>query len=123
MNKKILKDIILKEIRSILKEEYQDKYKMVGTLITNLDERPQKEVYSDIRAIPGITVISSIEPIPYSEQNTSQFKTTLTVKVDGYPWIAKGGFTKDKMLEIASQIRKVPGVKAYAINPEEIVSI
>jgi hypothetical protein len=118
-----LKKVIKEEIINILKEEYQDKYKMVGKLITDLGIRPQKEIYSDIRALPGITVISSIEPIPYNEQDTTNFKTVLTVKVDGYPWITKGGFDKDKMQEIASNIRKVPGVKSFVINPEGITGM
>jgi hypothetical protein len=123
MKPSILQSLIREQLKKALKEEYQDKYKMVGNLITNLEERPQKEIYSDIRALPGITVISSIEPIPYSEQDTSNFKAILTVKVDGYPWITKGGFSKDKMLEIASQIRKVPGVKSFNINPDGITGI
>ena len=115
-----LQSLIKEELKKALKEEYQDKYKMVGTLITDLDIRPQKEIYSDIRAICGVTVISSIEPIPYAEQDKNKFKAILTVKVDGYPWITKGGFDRSKMEEIALSIKKVPGVKNFLHNPEEI---
>lgn len=115
-----LQSLIKEELKKALKEEYQDKYKMVGTLFTDLDARPQKEIYSDIRALPGVTVISSVEPIPYAEQDKNKFKAILTVKVDGYPWITKGGFDKSKMEEIAANIRKVPGVKSFLMNPEEI---
>lgn len=115
-----LQSLIKEELKKALKEEYQDKYKMVGTLFTDLDVRPQKEIYSDIRALPGVTVISSVEPIPYAEQDKNKFKAILTVKVDGYPWITKGGFDKSKMEEIAVNIRKVPGVKGFLMNPEEI---
>jgi hypothetical protein len=123
MKRNDIKSIIKEEIKNILKEDYQDKFKMVGTLITDLDVRPQKEVYSDLRAITGITTISSIEPIAYNEQDTSNFKTTLTVKVDGYPWITKGGFNRDKMQDIASEIRRVPGVKRFITSTDNITNL
>jgi hypothetical protein len=123
MKRNDIKSIIKEEIKKILKEDYQDKFKMVGTLITDLNVRPQKEVYSDLRAITGITTISSVEPIQYNEQDTSNFKTTLTVKVDGYPWITKGGFNRDKMQDIASEIRKVPGVKRFITSTDNITNL
>ena len=118
-----LQSLIKEELKKALKEEYKDKFKMVGTLITDLDIRPQKEIYSDIRALPGVTVISSVEPISYAEQDKNKFKAILTVKVDGYPWITKGGFGREKMDDIASNIRKVPGVKSFFTKPEEITNI
>lgn len=123
MKRNDIKSIIKEEIKNILKEDYQDKFKMVGNLITDLGIRPQKEIYSDLRAITGITTISSIEPISYNEQDTSNFKTILTVKVDGYPWITKGGFNRDKMQDIASEIRRVPGVKRFITSTDQITNI
>jgi len=118
-----IKQIIREEIKRILSEEYQDKYKMVGGLITNLEIRPQKEILSDIRAITGVTIVSEKELIPYNEQDKRKFKAILTVKVDGYPFIKSGGFNRDKMDEIAAQIRKVEGVVGFNMNPETITSI
>lgn len=119
----VLRTLVKEELKRKLNEEYQDKYKMVGTLISNIEQRPQKEIYSDIRAITGISVISSKEPLEYSEQDTSKFQSILTVKVDGYPFIAKGGFDRNKMSEIAAQIRKVPGVIAFNFNPDNISTL
>ena len=93
------------------------------TALSNIKQRPQKEIYSDIRSITGISVISSKEPIEYSQQNTEKFQSILTVKVDGYPWITKGGFDRSKMEEIAKLIRKVPGVISFNINPDNITSL
>jgi len=118
-----LRTLVKEELKRTLSEEYQDKFKMVGMLISNIKQRPQKEIYSDIRAITGISVISSKEPIEYSQQNTEKFQSILTVKVDGYPWITKGGFDRSKMEEIASLIRKVPGVISFNINPDNITSL
>jgi len=81
-----LRQLVKEELKRTLNEEYQDKYKMVGMIITNIKKRPQKEIFSDIRSIPGVTVASSKEPMEYSEQNTEKFQTILTIKVDGHPW-------------------------------------
>jgi len=118
-----LRTLVKEEINRKLNEDYQDKFKMVGNLFTDIEERPQKEIYSDIRAITGVTVISSVEPLAYNEQDKNKFKAILTVKVDGYPFITKGGFDRSKMEDIASQIRKVPGVKGFFINPEDISTL
>lgn len=118
-----LRTLVKEELKRTLSEDYQDKFKMVGTLITNLEQRPQKEIYSDIRSITGVSVISSKEPLEYSEQDTTKFQSILTVKVDGYPFITKGGFSRDKMTEIAAQIRKVPGVIAFNFNPDNISAL
>ena len=118
-----IKQLIREEIKRILSEEYQDKFKMVGGLVTNLEMRPQKEILSDIRAITGITIVSEKELLPYNEQDKRNFKAVLTVKVDGYPFIKSGGFNRDKMEEIAAQIRKVEGVVGFTMNPETIETI
>ncbi len=118
-----LRTLVKEELNKKLNEEYQDKFKMVGTLISNIESRPQKEIYSDIRAITGISVLSSKEPLEYSEQDTTRFQSIVTVKVDGYPFITKGGFDRNKMSEIAAQIRKVPGVVAFNFNPDNISAL
>ena len=122
MKKDQLRSLIREELKNSL-NEYQDKFKMVGKLITNIDQRPQKEIYSDIRSITGITVISSKEPLEYSEQDTSRFQSILTVKVDGYPFMARGGFSREKLQEIIKQIIKVEGVLAFNVNPNDISGI
>ena len=118
-----LRALVKEELKKAINEDYQDKFKMVGTLITDVKERPQTEIYSDIRAIPGITVISSTEPLAYADQNLNKFKAILSVKVDGYPFITKGGFDRSKMMEIASDIKKVPGVKTFFVGEDNISQI
>jgi hypothetical protein len=118
-----LRTLVKEELKRTLNEDYQDKYKMVGMIITNIKKRPQKEIFSDIRSIPGITVASSKEPMEYSEQDTEKFQTIMTIKVDGHPWIAKGGFDKSKMNEIRKEILKVEGVLSFNVNPDNITSL
>ena len=118
-----LRTLVREELSKKLNEEYQDKYKMVGMLITNIKERPQKEIFSDIRSLPGITVASAKEPMEYSEQNTEKFQTVVTIKVDGHPWITKGGFDRSKMEEIRKEILKIKGVLSFNVNPDNITSL
>jgi hypothetical protein len=118
-----LRTLVKEELKRKLNEEYQDKYKMVGTLVSNIESRPQKEIYSDIRSITGISVLSSKEPLEYSEQDTTRFQSVITIKVDGYPWITKGGFDRTKMQEIAAQVRKVPGVVSFNVAEDNISAL
>jgi len=118
-----LRALVKETLNHRLTEEYQDKFKMIGMLITNIDLRPQKEIYSDIRSIPGITVISSKEPLEFNQQDQSRFQALMTVKVDGHPWIAKGGFDRSRMLEIRKEILKVEGVLSFNVNPDNITTL
>ena len=118
-----LRTLVKEELKRKLNEDYQDKFKMVGTLVSNIEARPQKEIYSDIRSITGISVLSSKEPLEYSEQDTTRFQSVITIKVDGYPWITKGGFDRTKMQEIAAQVRKVPGVVSFNVAEDNISAL
>ena len=118
-----LRTLVKEELNKKLNEEYQDKFKMIGMLITNIKKRPQKEIFSDIRSLPGITVASVKEPMPYNEQNTEKFQSMMTIKVDGHPWITKGGFDRTKMEDIRKEILKVEGVLSYNVNPDNISSL
>jgi ferredoxin-fold anticodon binding domain-containing protein len=118
-----LRTLVKEELNKVLNEEYQDKYKMIGMLITNIKQRPQKEIFSDIRSLPGVTVASVKEPMEYSEQDTTKFQSILTIKVDGHPWIAKGGFDRTKMEDIRKEILKIEGVLTYNVNSDNITSI
>jgi hypothetical protein len=118
-----LRTLVKEELSRKLNEEYQDKFKMVGMIITNIKKRPQKEIFSDIRSLPGITVASAKEPLEYSQQNTEKFQTILTIKVDGHPWIVKGGFDRSKMEEIRKEILKIDGVLSFNVNPDNITTL
>ena len=120
MNSKELKNIIREELKQALNEKYQDQYKLKGRLITNIKNRPQKEILSDIRSVIGVTVVSTTELEDYSEQNFDHFTTILNLKIDGYPFIKSGGFSREKIKDIANMIRKVPDVVSFNYNPEDI---
>lgn len=123
MNSKELKNIIREELKQALNEKYQDQYKLKGRLITNIKNRPQKEILSDIRSVIGVTVVSTTELEDYSEQNFDHFTTILNLKIDGYPFIKSGGFSRDKIKDISNMIRKIPDVVSFNYNPEDITPI
>lgn len=123
MNKQDLKHLIQEELKNVLKEEYQDQYKVEGRLITNIKGRPQKEILSDIRAIAGVTVVSTRELQDYNDQSFGQFTTILNLKIDGYPYIKTGGFSRETISKIADDIRKVPNVITFKYNPENVSPI
>jgi hypothetical protein len=120
MNSKDLKKLIREELKQALTEKYQDQYKLKGRLVTNIKNRPQKEILSDIRALTGVTVVSTTEIEDYSEQNFDHFTTILNLKIDGYPFIRTGGFSREKIVDIANTIRKTPDVVSFTYNPEDI---
>lgn len=83
-----------------------------GTLIVDDTTRNQKDILSDIRALPGITVVRNVE---MEQDATSRyFRSKLEIKVDPYPYVKQDKFDSvDTMKVIADNIRKVPGVIGF----------
>ena len=117
-----LRSIIKEELKSSL-NEYQDKFKMVGTLVTDINDRNQTEILSDIRSLPGVTIVGSEEPMAYADQDKSKFKSILTVKVDGHPWITKGGFSREKLVDVIADIKTIPGVQGFFVKDGNISAL
>lgn len=115
-----LKHIIREEISKVLKEDYIDKFKAKGILVTDTTLRPQQEILSDIRALTGITVVSTTEITDDYSQDNSNLKVILNLKFDGYPFIKSGGFSRDTINDVISKIRKIDGVKSVIFNPQNI---
>ena len=80
------------------------------------------EILSDIRAIAGVTIVSTDEIQDYSEQRRGRFISILNLKVDGFPYM-KSGFNRDTIIEIADKVRRVPNVISFKYNPEDIQPI
>jgi hypothetical protein len=95
-----LKKVIKEEIIKILSEEYIDKYKVKGILITNTASRPQQEILSDIRALTGVTIASTVDLDGEYSQDNDNLRVILNLKIDGYPFIKQGGFSREKIQSI-----------------------
>jgi len=115
-----LKHIIKEELSKVLNEEYIDKFKVKGILITNTTIRPQQEILSDIRALTGVTIVSTVDLDQEYSQNNDNLRVILNLKVDGYPFIRHGGFSRDKIKDIISSVKRVEGVKSFIVNPKDI---
>ena len=120
MNLKGLRHVIREELAKTLNEEYVDKYKVKGILITDTTKRPQQEILSDIRSLTGVTIVSTVDVDGEYSQNNDNLRVIMNLKIDGYPFIKAGGFSREKINDIISSIKRVEAVKAFIVNPKNI---
>jgi len=120
MKIKGLRDIIREELSKALNEEYVDKFKVKGILVTNTTMRPQQEILSDIRALTGVTIVSTVDLDQEYSQNNENLRVILNLKIDGYPFMRQGGFSRKKVEEIIASVKRVEGVKSFIVNPKNI---
>jgi len=118
MKRSRLIQIIKEEIQHVLREE-SNLYTLEGLLKTNTDTnqsgRPQKDILSDIRAIEGITIVSSKDYTLQSDISpikNPNYYSLITVKIDPDPF-KETGFTEDNLKDIMDKIRQVKGVKGF----------
>lgn len=98
---------------SDLLNESQDKiYHLNGVLITDGDVRNQKDILSDIRSLPAVTVVRSRE---MEEDTTSRYdRSRLEIKIDPYPYAKQNKFDGSVTLQkISDDIKKIPGVIGF----------
>jgi len=111
-------EIIKEEIQRVISEE-STQYKFEGLLQTDTVKRPQKDILSDIRALPGITIVSSKdydlsgETSAFSNPN---YYSILKIKVDPHPFMSGGGFKDETLQTMLSDIRKIDGVKNFKLT-------
>ena len=103
----------------IIKEE-STQYTFAGILITNTSSengRPQKDILSDIRAIEGITIVTSKDYDLSGETtafNNPNYYSIIKVKVDPNPYPT--GFTSEDLQNMLKEIRAIKGVKNFKLN-------
>lgn len=118
-----LRSLIQEELKKTLNEEYTDKYKVKGIIITNTTIRPQQEILSDIRSLTGVTIVSTVDLDGEYSQENSNLKVILNLKIDGYPFIRHGGFSREKIQDIINSVKRVEGVKSFIVNPQNITQM
>lgn len=121
MDLKGLRHIIREELSKQLNEEYVDKFKVRGILVSDTTKRPQQEILSDIRSLTGVTIVSTeeMDENEYS-QNNNNLRVILNLKIDGYPFIRHGGFSREKIQDIIASVKRVEGVKSFLVDPKNI---
>lgn len=94
-------------LKKILESTNPNVYKVQGKLAVNTEERSLTEVLSDIRAIPGITVVTTRNIEKGEETVSKRHVVTLSIKIDPAPFKP---FSKYSFKDILVQIKKVPAV-------------
>lgn len=104
----------LTNLYNLLKEE-STQYMIEGTLLTNTEERPQKDILSDIRSLPGITIVSSKDVNPDDNAfSNPNYYTVLKVKIDPHPF--SSGFKDDDLQQLFTDIRAIKGVRNFKLS-------
>jgi hypothetical protein len=92
-------------------------YQIKGILTTNTEKRTQGDILSDMRSIPGVTIVT---PKDYHGGDTPienrAYTVELSVKIDPHPFKT---FGKAEIKGIIDQIKRVDGVITY--KPSKIV--
>jgi hypothetical protein len=116
MKRSRLIQIIREELQGILKEE-STQYNVEGLLLTNTEERPQKDILSDIRSLPGVTIVTARdynlagETSAFSNPN---YYSIIKIKIDPHPYPA--GFKDKDLQQLFSDIRAIKGVRSFKLN-------
>ena len=100
-------------LSKLLSEGTLDKiFHLDGVLIVDDTSRNQKDILSDIRALPAITVVRNVE---MEQDPTSRyFRSKLEIKIDPYPYVKQDKFDSETTLKtITDSIRSIPGVIGF----------
>lgn len=100
----------------IIKEE-STQYNIEGLLLTNTIDRPQKDILSDIRSLPGITIVSSKDydlSGDSSAFSNPNYYTIIKIKVDPHPYA--DGFKDEDLQQLFTDIRAIKGVRNFKLN-------
>ena len=115
-----LVEIIKEELQLVLKEE-STQYNFEGLLQTDTTTesgRPQKDILSDIRSLPGITIVSAKDyPLQGQEVfafNNPNYYSIVKVKIDPHPY--PSGFQNKDLQQLLKDIRNIKGVKNFKLN-------
>jgi hypothetical protein len=117
VKKSELIQLIKEELSNILNEE-STQYNVEGLLQTDTTSRPQKDILSDVRSLPGITIVSTKD---YELQgpdvlafNNPNYYTVLRIKIDPHPYPA--GFKDEDLQSLFDEIRAIEGVRNFKLS-------
>lgn len=94
-------------------------YQIYGQMTTNTQIKNQTEILSAIRALPGVTIISTKEinsEIPVTDN--ARYNCTISIKIDVSLFKYKDEGVKGGIKKIIDNIRKIPGVVSLKIKPK-----
>ena len=83
-----------------------------GTIIIDNQKRDVQDILSDVRALPGITIVRNVE-LP-QDATSRYFRSSLEIKVDPYPYIKQNNFdSKDTLETVVNNVKTIPGVVGF----------
>ena len=101
----------------ILELDSEKIFHIEGTIIIDNQKRDVQDILSDVRALPGITVVRNVE-IP-QDATSRYFRSSLEIKVDPYPYIKQNKFDGKATLEaVVNNIKIIPGVVGFKQTAE-----
>jgi hypothetical protein len=106
------------KLTDILNESYNPNvYQIECRVVMGAGNRPIQDIISDIRAIPGVTVVDTIN----SDYNTDEGRhvTDLSIKVDPSPF---NPFDRNSYIKILNDIKKLPDVRGAKYISAPIVT-
>jgi len=96
----------------ILELDSEKIFHIEGTIIIDNQKRDVQDILSDVRALPGVTVVRNVE-IP-QDATSRYFRSSLEIKIDPYPYIKQNKFDGKATLEtIVNNIKTIPGVIGF----------
>ena len=88
-----------------------------GTIIIDNQKRDVQDILSDVRALPGITIVRNVE-LP-QDATSRYFRSSLEIKVDPYPYIKQNNFdSKDTLETVVNNMKSIPGVIGFKQTKE-----
>jgi hypothetical protein len=101
----------------ILELDSEKIFHIEGTIIIDNQKRDVQDILSDVRALPGITVVRNVE-LP-QDATSRYFRSSLEIKVDPYPYIKQNKFDGKATLEaVVNNIKIIPGVVGFKQTAE-----
>jgi len=103
--------------RDITEIDYDSIFRTEAYLKTNISQRSQGDILSDIRSLPGVTIVGSKE-VP---NRPSREESILSIKVDPYPFTKMDDVSASEAVDyITNEIRKINGVERFQILKKRV---
>jgi len=96
----------------LLNEKTDNIYQINGTLFLNKDISPIEDIYSKIRSLKGVTIVTPNEIIDKEYQDKFNYKIDLSIKIDKYPYLNNDddGFNVENFIHL---IKNINGVNTF----------
>jgi len=92
----------------ILGESYNPNiYQVMAKMVANTELRTMADIMSDLRAVPGITIVNIEDAGEHPNNKEPRHVVTLSIKIDPAPFKP---FSAKTFEVIAKAIRKIPAV-------------